>query len=284
MNDVLSLGYSPCPNDTFIFFALANGLIDSAGARFQITLADVEVLNRKAGKGELDITKVSTHAILNLLDEYWLLRAGGAMGRGCGPLIVARQAVAMEQLRNSTIAIPGTMTTAFLLLQLHGGHSGKCVEMPFDKIMPAVAQGDVDAGLIIHEGRFTYPSMGLKLVLDLGAWWEAQTGLPLPLGGIVMRRSLGAEAARAVEAQIRESLLYARLHRNEAWPYIQSLAQEMEPSVIQQHIDMFVNDYSLEVGREGETAIHFLLEASARLQKRGIPDRPVFWSREPRNS
>jgi len=278
MSRVLSLGYSPCPNDTFIFFALTQGRIDSGGVRFDINLADVEVLNQRAKKGELDITKVSTHAMLDLLDEYWLLRAGGAMGRGCGPLVVARKAVGMEQLRNSTVAIPGTMTTAFLLFQLHGGHCGECVEMPFNKIMPAVAQGEVEAGLIIHEGRFTYPAMGLKLVLDLGAWWEARANLPLPLGGIVMKRSLGADAARIVEAQIRQSLLYARHHSNEAWPYIQSLAQEMDPAVIRQHVDMFVNDYSLDVGAEGERAIRLLLEASASQQKKTFPDRSLFRS------
>lgn len=278
MDRVLSLGYSPCPNDTFIFYALTQGRIDCGGISFDVHLADVEVLNQRAKKRELDITKVSTHAIVDLLDDYWLLRAGGAMGRGCGPLVVARQAASMEQLRNSTVAIPGRMTTAFLLFQLYGGHGGRCVEMPFDKIMPAVAQGDVDAGLIIHEGRFTYPSMGLRLVLDLGAWWEAETGFPLPLGGIVMKRSLGAGAAQIVEEQIRQSLLYARHHRNEAWPYIQSLAQEMEPAVIQQHIDMFVNDYSLEVGKEGERAIRLLLEASAKQQKTTFPDHSIFWS------
>lgn len=277
MERVWSLGYSPCPNDTFIFYALSQGRIDTGGACFNISLADVEVLNQRAKKGELDITKVSTHAIVGLLDDYWLLRSGGAMGRGCGPLVVARQATSMEQLRDASVAIPGKMTTAFLLFQLHGGHNGRCVEMPFDMIMPAVARGEVGAGLIIHEGRFTYPAMGLNLILDLGAWWETETGLPLPLGGIVMKRSLGAGAAQMVEEQIRQSLLYARRHRKEAWPYIQSLAQEMEPAVIRQHIDMFVNDYSIDVGEEGERAIRFLLEASVKRQKTTFPEQSIFW-------
>jgi len=266
MSEVWSLGYSPCPNDTFIFFAMARGLIDTGSTRFKVYLADVEELNRKARKCELDITKVSISVLPNVLDDYLLLRAGGAMGRGCGPLVVARESVRMEELLNSTVAIPGKMTTAFLLFQLYGEHSGEFVEMPFDQIMPAVASGKVDAGLIIHEGRFTYPSMGLKLILDLGEWWEEKTGLPLPLGGIVMKRNLGAAAAQKVEEQIRESLKYAQAHGDEAWPYIRSLAQEMEPDVIRQHIDMFVNDFSLDLGREGEEAIRVLLEASARQQ------------------
>lgn len=266
MSEVWSLGYSPCPNDTFIFFAMARGLIDTGSTRFNVHLADVEELNRKARRCELDITKVSISVLPNVLEDYLLLRAGGAMGRGCGPLVVARESVRMDELLNATVAIPGKMTTAFLLFQLYGEHSGEFVEMPFDQIMPAVASGKVDAGLIIHEGRFTYPSLGLKLILDLGEWWEQKTGLPLPLGGIVMKRSLGAAAAQKVEEQIRESLKYAQTHGDEAWPYIRSLAQEMEPDVIRQHIDMFVNDFSLDLGREGEEAIRVLLEASARQQ------------------
>lgn len=278
MERTWSLGYSPCPNDTFIFFALTHGLVNQGATRFDLHLGDVEVLNQKAKKGELDITKVSTHAILHLLEDYWLLRAGGAMGRGCGPLLVAGKTFSMKAFPDCTVAIPGKLTTAFLLFLLHGEHRGKCLEMPFDKIMPAVANGEVDAGLIIHEGRFTYPALNLKLVLDLGAWWEAKTGLPLPLGGIVMKRSLGADAALLVEEQIRKSLLYARTHMDEAWPYIQSLAQEMEPAVIRQHIDMFVNDYSLDVGEEGEKAVKWLLKASAEKQGIPFPEQPIFWS------
>lgn len=279
MDRVWSLGYSPCPNDTFIFFALANGRLDtSSKIRFDVRLADVEELNRKAGKGELDITKVSTHAVLDLLDEYWLLRAGGAIGRSCGPLVVSRREMSLQQFRDCDLAIPGRLTTAHLLLKLNGEFRGRYVEMRFDRIMPAVAAGEVDAGLIIHEGRFTYPSLGLKLVLDLGAWWEDKTNLPLPLGVILIKRRLGASAASQVEAQIRESLLYAQIHWNQAWPYVSSLAQEMEPVVIQRHIDMFVNDYSLDIGSDGENAIRFMLAVAAEQHNRKLPKKPIFWN------
>jgi len=187
----LTLGYSPCPNDTFIFAAIADGRVAAGGERPAPFLADVEVLNRKARGGELDVTKISCHALLHCLDRYWMLRAGGALGRGCGPLIVAREPVSIDALSDKSIAIPGRLTTAHLLLQLLGSHHGRRPELPFEQIMPAVAAGRVAAGLVIHEGRFTYRAHGLHLVMDLGAWWEARTGLPLPLGCIVIRRELG---------------------------------------------------------------------------------------------
>ena len=276
MSKTLSLGYSPCPNDTFIFYALAQRRIDIAPFDFNIFLADVEALNNKAYRQELDITKVSIHAILHLLKDYWLLGCGGAIGRGCGPLVVARQKLTMSDLQDKTIAIPGKMTTANLLLSLECTHRGQVVEMSFEKIMPAVASGRVDAGVIIHEGRFTYPGLGLELALDLGDWWETATGLPLPLGGIIMRRELGVEAACRVEEQIRQSLLHARKHPQEAWPYIRAHAQEMAPDVIRRHIDMFVNEFSLNVGIEGQRAIRHILEAAARLEGMSLPEKPFF--------
>ncbi len=276
MNRALSLGYSPCPNDTFIFFGIAGEKVSAAPYSFDIVISDVEELNRKAGRGALDVTKVSIFALLHLLDEYWLLRAGGALGRGCGPLVVARRPCSMEDLRDAAVAIPGKLTTAHLLLQLQGSHGGPRVEMSFEQIMPAVARGDVDAGVIIHEGRFTYPAHGLHLVLDLGAWWESRTGLPLPLGGIIMKRSLGLEAARTVESAIRDSLLHARSHPGEAWPYIRTHAQEMDPAVIERHIDTFVNDFSLDVGDEGERAVRTLLEAAFELAGKPFPGVSIF--------
>lgn len=277
MDRSLRLGYSPCPNDTFIFFALAEGRVDCAPYGIQVTLADVEELNRSARLGSLDVTKVSIHAVLQLLEDYWLLRAGGAIGRGCGPLLVARQKLTMGDLRDAVIAIPGRTTTAHLLLQLQGTHRGSKVEMPFDQIMQAVEQGSVQAGVIIHESRFTYPLFGLELVLDLGEWWENETGLPLPLGGIVARRSLGSDAAGFVENRIRESLDYARKHTGEVWHYVRSHAQEMEPHVIYRHIDMFVNEFSEDVGSDGKRAIRHLLEAAARVHGFRLPDKPLFW-------
>ncbi len=281
MKRSLSLGYSPCPNDTYIFYALAQGCIDTAPLDLHITLADVEVLNHKAHAGELDVSKVSMHAILHLLDRYVLLKAGGALGRGCGPLVIARQKTSMEALRHKPVAIPGRYTTANLLLQLCGMHDGPCVEMVFDQIMPAVARGDVEAGVIIHEGRFTYPALGLELVLDLGQWWESETGFPLPLGGIVVKRSLGEDTARFLEGKIRESLSYARANPGEPWPYIRNHAQEMEPDVIRRHIEMFVNDFSFNVGQEGEEAVKFLLQAAARLEGIPFPNKPVFHTGRP---
>ena len=278
MNRSLRLGYSPCPNDTFIFFALAEGRINTAPYKLEISLADVEVLNQQARQGLLDITKVSISAVLHLLDDYWLLRSGGAIGRGCGPLVVARGSLTVKDLRDKIIAVPGLLTTANLLLKITGIHRGRRVTMPFDRIMKAVAEGEVDAGVIIHEGRFTYPAWGLNRMLDLGAWWEKETGLPLPLGGILIKRDLGAETARWVDDRIRASLLYARTHPREAWPYIKTHAQEMADEVIGQHIETFVNEFSLEVGEEGERAVRFLLEAAAKQQGLSLPQKPIFWN------
>jgi 1,4-dihydroxy-6-naphthoate synthase len=278
MNGNLRLGYSPCPNDTFIFFALAQGRIDCAPYGFEVSLADVEILNQQAQRRVLDVTKVSISAVLHLLDDYCLLRSGGALGRGCGPLVVARERLTLNDLQDKSIATPGKMTTAHLLLQMTGCHRGPSVVMPFDRIMPAVAKGEVDAGVIIHEGRFTYPALGLHRVLDLGAWWEQEAGLPLPLGGILIRRDLGIATAQFVEGKIRESLSYARSHLEDAWPYIKSNAQEMADEVIGEHIATFVNDYSVEVGEDGERAIRVLLEAATAHQ--GLTDlqKPLFWN------
>lgn len=278
MNGRLRLGYSPCPNDTFIFFALAEGLIDSAPYQFEISLADVEILNQQARQRVLDVTKVSISAVFHLLEDYCLLRSGGALGRGCGPLVVARERLTIDDLRDRSIATPGQLTTAHLLLQMTGCHRGRSVTMPFDRIMKAVAGGEADAGVIIHEGRFTYPALGLHRVLDLGEWWEQKTGLPLPLGGILIRRDLGIETARFVDQKIRESLGYARSHPEDAWPYIKTHAQEMAEEVIGEHIATFVNDFSLEVGEDGERAIRRLLEAAAKHQGLSFPKKPVFWN------
>ena len=208
----LRLGYSPCPNDTFIFYALMHGRIPLPGFSISEELADVETLNRRALAGELDLTKISYHAFGHLRDEYALLRSGGALGRGCGPLVVARQATSLEDLRGKLIAIPGELTTANLLLQLHGAGYERLQILPFDRIVAAVASGSVDAGLIIHESRFTFAAQGLVEVEDLGAWWEELTGLPIPLGGILARRTLGREVIAEMEQAINASVRYAFAH------------------------------------------------------------------------
>lgn len=268
---VISLGYSPCPNDTFIFYALVKGKVDTGALRFKEILLDVETLNEIALRAELDITKVSYHAFGHLREHYCLLRSGSALGRGCGPLIVSKEEYTAEDLNEKRIAIPGKLTTAYLLLQVFTRDSGikvsSVVEMPFHKIMDSVQRGDVDAGLIIHEGRFTYPSYGLKNVLDLGEWWEKNTGLPLPLGGILAKRDLGIDLIKKIDASLRESIEYAFTHRDEPKAYIKQHAQELEDHVIEQHINLYVNEYSLDIGNDGLSAVRELLR---RAEESGI--------------
>ncbi len=256
----LKLGYSPCPNDTYIFYALVHGKIDCNGLRFQERLEDVETLNRLALERELDISKVSCHALGFIRDEYCVLRTGGALGRGCGPLVVARDFDGIDELKGKKIALPGRYTTASLLFSLYGSGCGEIVFLPFHMIMEAVAKGEVDAGVIIHESRFTYASHGLKKVMDLGDWWEKETGHPIPLGCIVARRSLGKLILSGLERMMRESILYSGNNPSEVKGYIRSHSQEMSDEVCAAHIDLYVNDYSLELGREGESAMEALLD------------------------
>lgn len=264
----LTLGYSPCPNDTFIFYALVHRKIDNGGLRFKEILLDVETLNQKALRAELDITKASFHAYAHLRDKYALLRSGGAMGRGCGPLVVARTKTSMDALKGKKIAIPGKLTTAFLLLQLYNpAFSENIVVMPFDKIMSAVKDGIVDAGLIIHESRFTYPDCGLFEIIDLGRWWEAETGLPIPLGCIIARRNLGMDLIQNIDILIRRSVGYAFGHREETKDYIKAHSQELADSVIEQHINLYVNEYSMDFGDAGLKAIE---EFFRRAEDKGI--------------
>ncbi len=265
MSTIITLGYSPCPNDTFIFYALTHGKVSIPGVTFHERLEDVETLNQLALRGELDITKISYHAVGHLRESYAVLRSGGALGRGCGPLIVARPGVSLADLEGGTIAIPGRLTTAFLLLRLFDPHLSQVMVMPFDRIMQAVADQKVTAGLIIHESRFTYPRYGLHQLIDLGAWWEDTTGLPIPLGGILGKRSLGGKQLLAIEAAIRESLQYAYDHRAEVMAYCAAHSQEMDDQVMRQHIDLYVNDFSLDLGTEGTRAVlRLLTEAESR--------------------
>lgn len=276
MSRELTLGYSPCPNDTFIFHALVHGRIEVPGLLFRERLEDVETLNRLALDGLLDLTKVSYHAYGHLRDRYLLLHSGGALGRGCGPLLVASAPTTMDNLRGRRVAVPGTLTTANLLLKLCGGDHFEIVTLPFDRIMPAVLSGMVDAGVIIHESRFTYRAAGLHAVQDLGAWWEAETGLPIPLGGILARRDLGAQTIRNVDTAIRASLTYARTHPDEACAYIRSHAQELDEAVIEAHIALYVNDFSLDLGTEGMAAVNALFQ---RAEAHGLIPRctePLF--------
>lgn len=256
----LSIGFSPCPNDTFIFHALVTGKIPTKS--FSLApemLADVETLNEWALAGRLDVTKLSFHALGHVLDEYELLSTGAALGRGCGPLLVSRPDVTLDTLPQQTIAVPGHYTTAAMLLKMCHPECQMTTIMRFDQIMPALAAGTIGAGVIIHESRFTYHRYGLQLVTDLGCWWEKTTGHPIPLGGIAARRTLGNTIIRELESAIRQSLQTALQHPDLSSTYVKTHAQEIDDQVIGKHIDLYVNDYSLDLGTKGKSAINEFL-------------------------
>ena len=257
----LSLAFSPCPNDTFIFNAWVNGFLDDAPA-VDLTFADVDVTNGAAERGEFDVVKVSYAALPWLLDNYALLPAGGALGRGCGPLVLT---AGRSDLTGATVAVPGERTTAYLLFRLWAAEIGigtsLTIEvMPFADIMPAVRDGKVDAGLVIHEARFTYGDYGLTSNVDLGEWWEASTGLPIPLGAIVAKRQLDTAAIAAV---VRASVEHAFANPAASKDFVAQHAQEMDPGVQARHIGLYVNEFSLELGDEGYAAIERLLTRAA---------------------
>jgi len=260
MKKVLSLGYSPCPNDTYIFYALTHNRLAAKG--FSLApplLEDVETLNLLAMNKKLDITKLSFHALGHVLDEYCVLSAGAALGRGCGPLLVARPDFDPATLKSAKIAIPGKLTTAALLFRMYAQDSKNLHEFRFDTIMDAVQTGVVDVGVIIHESRFTYAEKGLVCLQDLGLWWEETSGYPIPLGCIAARRSLGRERIEQIDNAIYDSIVWADKHTEECLPYIQQYAQEMDKEVMQSHIGLYVNEYSKDLGVEGMAAIeHFL--------------------------
>ena len=263
----LSLAYSTCPNDTFIFHALAHRLIDMKGLSYDIELDDVESLNQKATSLMYNISKLSFAAIGNLQENYALLKTGAALGRGCGPLLVAKPGYRLKKLNASTIAIPGIQTTANLLLGLWAGKNDNTVPMSFDKIMPAVCSGEYDFGVIIHEGRFTFSDYGLECVIDLGQWWEDETSMPIPLGGIAIQRDLPPDIIHQVEKSIGESVLHAFNDKNASAAYIKQHAQELDDDVINQHIALYVNRFSQSLGSEGEKAVEYLFELA---RKKGV--------------
>ena len=261
MTGPLTLGYSPCPNDTFIFYALVHGKINCDDIQFAPpVLEDVETLNSWALKGKLDITKLSCHALGHVLDEYCILSAGSALGRGCGPLLVARENLELATLKKRRIAIPGRYTTAALLLQMLLPGCTELVEMRFDQIMPAILRGEVEAGVIIHESRFTYAQHNLICLQDLGEWWEKDSGLPIPLGAIAARRSLGGKNIGKIERAIRDSVDFAFADPDTCLGYIREHSQEMAQEVVQSHIGLYVNDFSRDLGAEGMAAIEQFLE------------------------
>ncbi|CAK7055539.1 MAG: 1,4-dihydroxy-6-naphtoate synthase [Desulfovibrio sp.] len=274
----LSLGLSPCPNDTYIFAALLEGRspLPKGVAALDPHFADVEELNALAQCGRLDVTKISASAVAEVSADYVVLHSGGALGRGCGPLLVALQAGTPEDFRAARIAVPGFLTTANLLLSLTGMFDGPREERVFDAIMPALEKREFDAGVIIHESRFTYPDHGLSLVLDLGKWWEDVTGAPIPLGVIVAKRSLGEKTIRAIDAAIRHSLERANAFPGEGMPFIRARAQEMDESVLRRHIAMFVNEFSLSLGEEGRKAVTELAARAAALRHVPSNTNPLF--------
>jgi 1,4-dihydroxy-6-naphthoate synthase len=256
----LSLAISPCPNDTFVFHALVHGLVPGAPA-FDVTYADVDVTNTAAEKGAFDLVKVSYAALPWLLDDYHLLPCGGALGRGCGPLVLTKEP--REDLTGATIAVPGERTTAYLLMRQWAAERppAKVEVVPFHQIMPGVAAGRYDAGLVIHEARFTYPRYGLAALADLGEWWEGETGLPIPLGAILARR--GAVDPDAAAEWVRASVRYAWAHPEASRDYVLAHAQEMEPDVVDQHIALYVNEFTEDLGSEGHKAVEALLRSPA---------------------
>jgi len=261
MTRKLSIGYSPCPNDTYIFCGLAHQKIALPKVAFAPPLLeDVETLNRWAMEKKLDVTKLSFHVLGHVLDEYCVLSTGSALGRGCGPLLVARPGFDVKNLVTATIAIPGKFTTANMLFRMFSPASTNLPEMRFDTIMEAVISGEVDAGVIIHESRFTYADQGLICLQDLGQWWEETSGHPIPLGCIVARRSLGGKTISAIDAAIAESIAYADTDPTRCIPYMQQHAQEMDTKVMQSHIGLYVNEYSRSLGSEGLAAIDAFFE------------------------
>ncbi len=258
----LTLGFSPCPNDTFIFEAMVHGRVDTEGLEFDWFLADVEELNRRAVEGSVDITKMSFHAYARTAQKYLILDSGSALGRSNGPLVVSRRPVMPDELDDALIAIPGKYTTANLLFSIFWPGATRKHEYLFSDIPGAVLSGEADAGLIIHETRFTFSSMGLTMVADTGAMWEKMTGLPVPLGGIVISRNIDPLVASKVERAIRRSIEYARSSPRESVDFIRQHARETDAEVTREHIKLYVNDFSLSLGEEGRRAIEKLFSVA----------------------
>ncbi|WP_201007442.1 1,4-dihydroxy-6-naphthoate synthase [Paenibacillus glycanilyticus] len=263
----MKIAFSPCPNDTFVFHALTHGLVPGA-PEFDVMYADIDITNNLAASGDsdLDVLKISYAALPWVLKDYALLPCGGALGRGCGPLVLTKDKLEdASYLSGKRVAVPSERSTAYLLFRLWAaqnvpGGVGEIIVMPFHEIMPAVRDGKIDAGLVIHEARFTYQNYDLSMLVDLGSWWESDTGLPIPLGAIIARRSLDL---RALSSWIEQSVEYAWKHPEASKDYVMQHAQEMDPSVAQQHINLYVNDFTGNLGSSGYAAISTLLNRAA---------------------
>lgn len=259
----LRVGHSPDSDDAFMFYALTHDKVDTGGLRYVHQLEDIETLNRRALNGELEISAVSIHAFTHLADKYALLASGCSMGDRYGPKIITREPMTLDQIKGKTIAIPGTLTTAYLTLQLLLGKDVPVQVMPFDQILPAVAEGKVEVGLIIHEGQLFYGDKGLHQVIDLGEWWFEQTGLPLPLGGNVVRKDLGDQVVLQVADSLKKSIEYALSHREEALAYALNYARDLDPALADQFVGMYVNEWTVDYGPRGREAVRTLLARAA---------------------
>lgn len=266
----LTIGFSPCPNDTFIFDALLQGKVDTEGLTFEAVMEDVEALNRRAFAGELAVTKLSYHAFAHLTDRYALLDAGSALGNNCGPLLIAREPMDEATVNAARIAIPGKMTTANFLLSLAFPLAKNKSEVIFSDIEQSVLRGETEAGLIIHENRFTYQQKGLVKILDLGEYWETSTGLPIPLGGIVVRRDLPQEIQQKMNRVMRRSVEYAFANIQDVMPFVRLHAQEMEESVMRAHIDLYVTQRTVDLGPDGRAAVRQMFRIA--LEKGVLPE------------
>jgi 1,4-dihydroxy-6-naphthoate synthase len=257
-NNRISLGFSPCPNDTFIFDAMVNHKIDTEGLDFEYVFADVEELNNKAFRQELDVTKISYHAFLYLTDDFLLLRSGSALGINCGPLLISKNPI--SDLSKATIAIPGKHTTANYLFSLFAPDAKNKKEVLFSEIENQVLLDEVDAGVIIHENRFTYQDKGLIKIADLGEFWESQTKIPIPLGGIIANKKLGLEMISKINRILRNSVKFAFDNPDSSKGFVSNHSQEMADDVVKKHIALYVNDFSIDLGEKGLNAISFLFE------------------------
>ncbi len=274
----LTLGFSPCPNDTFIFDAIANNKIDKEGLSFEIIIEDVEKLNKLAFQHQLDITKLSYHAYAYLMKDYLLLNTGSALGTNCGPLLISKPENQKSRIESLTIAIPGKYTTANFLLGLAFPKAIQKIEMRFSDIEDAIVQDKAEAGVIIHENRFTYQDKGLIKIMDLGEFWESQTGFPIPLGGIAVKRNFPRELSQKVNHILRKSVEYAFAHPVSSHKYVKQYAQEMDESVRNRHIQLYVNNYTLDLGETGKMAVKTLFVWAKRNQLITTISEDIFLS------
>jgi len=262
--ETITLGFSPCPNDTFIFNGLVNGSVGVPGCEIKEQLFDVETLNQMAFEEKLDVTKLSFYAWLKVKHRYQLLNSGGALGFGCGPVVVSRKPLTRADMNQCRIVLPGQWTTAHLLFQLWAPDAENRLFVPYDRIFDTIASGQADCGVIIHESRFTFAKQGFEQVVDLGAWWEKQSGGPIPLGCIAVHKRIGKKRAKQIESAIRQSIASAQTDPLTALPYIKTHAQEMTADVLDAHISTFVNAFSIDFGEKGHRAVMALEEAARK--------------------